>query len=84
MLLFLLREGLHPLPKEPPLRCSSMAELRADARALVAAGLSLLVWCGLRLIAATREGMSVDIVLAVGSAWLGAHALLRGANALRS
>jgi len=78
MLLFVLSNDFRELPEQPE---PSSEELRADARALLASGLFLTLWCTLRLLAAKGEGFSDDAALATAFLGLGVGTVL---HAVRS
>ena len=79
MLLFLLHDNFHELPRGAP---RVVAESRRDAQALLGAGLFLTFWCVLRLLAASGAGVNFDVALAVASLGVGVGAVLHGLRGL--
>jgi hypothetical protein len=79
MLLFLLSDHFRELPDKAP---TIVVQFRSDARALLGAGLFLAVWCVLRLLAASDEGMSFDVALAVACLCLGVGTALHCVRSL--
>jgi hypothetical protein len=83
MLLFLLHDHFHELPGPAPRFILKSRDSRADARAMLGAGLFVIVWCTLRLLAASGDGPSFDIGLAVACWCVGVGAALHGIRGLR-
>jgi hypothetical protein len=79
MLLFVLSDNFREPPEHPEL---SRAQARADARALLASGLFVTLWCALRLLAAKGEGLSVDVAIAVPFLGLGIGTVLSAVRGL--